>query len=49
MNPNILLGAVLFVLAGGTLAFGAVYPWAFTPLAVAAALVGIVGYFTGGR
>lgn len=47
MNPNILLGAVLFVLAGGTLAFGAVYPWAFTPLAVAAALVGVVGIVTG--
>ena len=49
MNPLILLGAVLLLLAGGTLAFGAVYPWAFTPLAIGAALVGGLGIITGRR
>lgn len=47
MNPLILLGAALFLVAGGTLTFGAVYPWAFTPLAIGAALLGGVGIVTG--
>lgn len=36
-------GLVVALIALGTLAFGAVYPWGFLPLFAAAALIGIVG------
>ena len=36
------------LIALGTLAFGAVYPWGFLPLFAAAALIGIVGIHRGG-
>jgi len=39
---------VVTLIALGTLAFGAVYPWAFLPLFAAAALIGIVGLRRGG-
>src|SRR5215210_726097 len=35
--------AVLALIAWGALAFGAVYPWAYTPLLAGCALVGAVG------
>jgi O-antigen ligase len=35
----------LLVVAWGVLAFGSPYPWAYTPLAVGAATVGLVGWF----
>jgi O-antigen ligase len=39
---------VLWVLvAAGVLAFGSVYPWAYTPLLTAAAVVGVYGFATG--
>jgi len=37
-------GAVL-VVAWGVLAFGSPYPWAYIPLALGAAVVGIAGWF----
>ena len=40
----IIAGAVA-VVAWGALAFGAVYPWAFTPLLIAAAATGALGAF----
>jgi O-antigen ligase len=39
---------VVALIALGTLAFGAVYPWGFLPLFAAAALIGIVGLSRGG-
>ena len=41
-------GLVVTLIALGTLAFGAVYPWGFLPLFAAAALVGLVGLGRGG-
>jgi O-antigen ligase len=38
--PNAIQAATVLVLAWGALAFGAVYPWAFWPLAAACALCG---------
>ena len=40
----VFVGALL-VVAWGVLAFGSPYPWAYAPLAVGAALVGIAGWF----
>jgi O-antigen ligase len=40
-----LLAAVLLLVAWGALAFGAVYPWAYTPLFWTAALVGVATYW----
>ena len=37
----LLLAAVVTLLAWGALSFGAVYPWAFVPLAIGSAVVGI--------
>ncbi len=37
------VAALVVTLAWGLLAFGAVYPWAYTPLALAAAAVGALG------
>lgn len=39
---------VVSLIAAGTLAFGAVYPWAYVPLLVAAALIGLLGLWRGG-
>jgi len=39
---------ILTLVALGTLAFGAVYPWAYVPLLAAAAAVGIAGLIRGG-
>ena len=36
-------GLIVALIAAGTLAFGAVYPWAFMPLFGAAALIGAIG------
>lgn len=44
MSPSTLL-----VLAWGVFAFGAVYPWAFMPLAAGCALLGLAGLATGRR
>jgi O-antigen ligase len=41
--------AVLLVIIWGTLSFGAVYPWAYTPLAIACTLVGLTGLALGRR
>ena len=38
-----LIAAIVAVIAWGALAFGAVYPWAFTPLLTACAVIGIWG------
>jgi O-antigen ligase len=43
------IAATLLLIAWGTFAFGAVYPWAYTPLAIGCALVGVVGLLTGKR
>ena len=39
--------ALILTLSWGLLAFGAVYPWAYTPLALAAAAVGALGFAIG--
>ena len=41
------LAALLLTLSWGLLAFGAVYPWAYTPLALAAIVVGGLGFVLG--
>lgn len=42
-----LLGGVVLLVAWGTLAFGAVYPWAYKPLLWAAAAIGLVAFWRG--
>lgn len=37
------LTAIVIAVAWGVFAFGAVYPWAYVPLAVASALLGVIG------
>jgi O-antigen ligase len=37
--------ATILLVAWGVLAFGAPYPWAYTPLATGAAIVGLAGWF----
>lgn len=44
-----MLAGTLLLLAWGTFAFGAVYPWAYVPLAAGCALVGGVGLLSGDR
>jgi O-antigen ligase len=44
--PRILLGVMLLAVAWGALAFGAVYPWAYTPLMAAVAVLGIIALAT---
>jgi hypothetical protein len=46
MQVVLLVGAVVSV-TWGVLAFGSVYPWAYTPLAIACALTGIGGLLAG--
>ena len=41
--PRTLVAASLALVAWGALAFGAVYPWAWLPLAAGAAVVGVTG------
>jgi hypothetical protein len=41
------LGAMLAVVVWGALSFGAVYPWAYQSLAIAAAIVGVAGLLLG--
>lgn len=38
--------ALVAILAAGTMAFGAVYPWGYWPLAAATALIGLRAYLT---
>lgn len=43
------LAGTLLLIAWGTFAFGAVYPWAYVPLAAGCALVGGIGLLSGDR
>ncbi len=43
-----MLALIVAIIALGTLAFGAVYPWAYLPLFAAAVLIGIAGLLRGG-
>jgi O-antigen ligase len=45
--PGIFTAAVILTIAWGTFAFGAVYPWAYTPLLAACAVLGLAGLFIG--
>ncbi|MEQ1871830.1 MAG: hypothetical protein ABL961_17570, partial [Vicinamibacterales bacterium] len=42
-----MIGASLVAVAWGTFAFGAVYEWAYVPLAIACALIGLAGLIRG--
>lgn len=42
---RVILGAVVLLVSWGTLAFGAVYPWAYVPLFGAAAVTGTVAFW----
>lgn len=46
---TLFVAGTLLTVAWGTFAFGAVYPWAYTILAIACGLVGIVGFAAGRR
>ena len=41
--------AIILLVAWGALAFGAVYPWAYRPLAIGCALIGLAGLVLGRR
>ncbi len=43
------MAGVLLLVAWGTFAFGAVYPWAYTPLAAGCAVLGLAGLAIGDR
>jgi O-antigen ligase/polysaccharide polymerase Wzy-like membrane protein len=45
----LLVTATMLVIVWGALAFGAVYPWAYQPLALAAAVIGLSGLVAGRR
>jgi O-antigen ligase len=45
----VVIAATWLLVAWGAFAFGAVYPWAYGPLAIASAVVGIAGFATGDR
>ena len=45
----LMVAAALALIAWGAFAFGAVYPWAYTPLGVGCAMVGLAGLLTGSR
>jgi len=47
MMQTLLLGAIIVSLAWGAFVFGAVYTWAFTPLAIALAAIGLAALVTG--
>jgi len=42
--PSILLSGVVLAVVWGALAFGAVYPWAYTPLAIGGAVIGLAAF-----
>lgn len=44
---RVLLSGVVLLIAWGALAFGAVYPWAYTPLLLAAVLLGVSSWWFG--
>jgi O-antigen ligase len=44
---NVLIASIVAAIAWGALAFGAVYPWAYTPLAVACTVIGLAGLWVG--
>ncbi len=44
-----MVACTVALVAWGVFAFGAVYPWAYGPLAVGSVLVGLLGLFTGSR
>lgn len=46
---SLLVAGCLATIAWGALAFGAVYPWAFTPLAIAATAIGLGSLASGTR
>jgi O-antigen ligase len=46
---NVILAATILIVAWGCFAFGAVYAWAYTPLAIACGSVGLLGLLTGSR
>jgi O-antigen ligase len=46
-GARLYVAALLLTLSWGLLAFGAVYRWAYTPLALAAAVVGVLGFAFG--
>lgn len=48
-GTRVVLVATVLALAWGAFAFGAVYPWAYTPLAACCAMVGLAGLATGNR
>ena len=45
----VVLATTLLIVAWGVFAFGSVYPWAYVPLALASAIVGVLGVTTGTR
>ena len=44
---NVFLAATALTIAWGTFAFGAVYRWAYVPLAIACTITGVLGLFLG--
>ena len=46
---NLFIAATVLTVAWGTLAFGAVYPWAYTSLGFACAVTGVFGLVLGRR
>src|SRR4051794_35587861 len=46
---SVVVASTLLLVAWGTFAFGAVYSWAFAPLAAGSALVGLLALITGSR
>lgn len=46
---TLIVVATILILAWGSFAFGAVYAWAYVPLAAASVLVGVAGLLTGDR
>ena len=49
VQASLVLASTLVAVAWGAFAFGAVYRWAYVPLAVACACVGLFGFATGTR
>jgi O-antigen ligase len=48
-STGAIVTGTLLLIAWGAFAFGAVYPWAYTPLAIGCAGIGIIGLFAGQR
>ena len=49
LSATFIPAPTLLIVAWGAFAFGAVYSWAYTPLAIACALVGLLGLVAGRR